>query len=96
MGIRVNVVDSTTSLPVSVGDLKVTATDGGYVETVEIDPRFPNAPIFIVEDRAGTYTVKITGTGYAPWQDRVRVRMANRCHVQQTVLVARMQRLGTT
>jgi len=68
--------------------------DGNYKDSVAAPgnrPDLDNAPLFAAAERAGTYRVTVTKTGFAPWiQNDVRVT-ANECHVNTVTLTALLQ-----
>ena len=62
-----------------LSNVTVTATEGSFTETVNVNPGASTASL--VYERAGTYHVEVTAPGYAPWtMSNVRVEEDD-CHV---------------
>ncbi len=57
----------------------VTATDGDYIE--ELDPLANTHTFEGAYERTGTYTITVTGEGYAPYVSDPIVVAADECHV---------------
>lgn len=92
-GIRVDVVDSVSGSSVVGAEGRVVATAGTYADTATFAATGALGPLFVVDDRPGTYRVRVTATGFAPWeQAAVRVTNENKCHVKTVMVVARLQR----
>ena len=72
-------------------------TDGGYRETMEVRERDDHHLLEGADERAGTYDIEITASGYQSWKRTgVEVRPDDSgCHVVQVRLDAGMVRLGT-
>ena len=77
VGIVVSVSDVTTANVLSNG-ITVTATDGDYVEELELLPQ--TNKFYGAYERAGSYTITVSGTGYQPKTTTVTVT-ADECHV---------------
>lgn len=91
MGITVTVVDSTAGSPISSSEVLVIASDGAYADTATSANSLPSRLFFVVEDRRGTYTVKVLVPGYQPWiKEAVEVTQDD-CHVRPVSLTARLQ-----
>ena len=77
-GIEVTLTDITTGGTLGEG-FTVTATDGEYID--ELDYSQGNQYFYGVNERAGTYTISVTGTGYQPYVSNAVTVTADRCHV---------------
>ena len=92
-GLSVYVRNSATSAGIASG-ASVVVHDGLYKDSVAFTANsadLDNFPISAAVERAGTYQVTVTKTGFAPWtQSDVRVT-ANRCHVNTVTLTALLQ-----
>ena len=88
-GITVHVLDATTGLPVSDG-LSGNVQDGSYSEAMMA----LGADLVGAGERAGTYAVTVTATGYTEWTTSDVVVMADECHVIPVGLEARLQAAG--
>jgi hypothetical protein len=84
--LKVVVVNATTAVSLGAG-LTVTATDGTYVD--ELDYVAEVNEFRGADERPGTYTITVTGTGYRPYVSQPVTVTADECHVlTQTVNVA--------
>lgn len=88
-GLTVTVRDSLTNLPITKG-ATVVARDGAYQETLlavfPLDGFFAGA-----DERAGTYQITVTKTGYQTWvRNGVRV-VRGVCHVTPVQVEALLQ-----
>ena len=94
-GMSVVVVDSVSGSPAPLRKVWATAQspwvsgyrDSAFVDSIGAMQFFPMA-----FERAGLYQVSAGAEGYAEWKALVPVRMNDRCHVQTTVITARLQR----
>lgn len=94
-GYRLAVLDDATGEPLNSG-VTVTAKDGDYTETF-VSPQpltsepVPNANVFQgAPERVGTYTLRVTKSGYVPYERTGVVVTANECHVNTVNLEARL------
>ena len=91
--IVVEVVDSVTGEAAASGALGL-ATDGGYTDTLQaygVDEIGRPLSLASRGERVGTYSVRVTQTGYAVWErGNVRIRSEG-CHTSQAELTARLQ-----
>jgi hypothetical protein len=71
-------ITNAQNLPVTTG-IMVTASDGDYVEQLQLDP---TSNVYMgAFERAGTYVITVTGVDYLPYtSESVKVE-ADRCHV---------------
>jgi len=91
-GIRLFVVDSVSGAAVAA-DGHVIASDGAYADTTFFAAARQVPDVYVVEDRPGAYTVRVTAAGYAAWERRdVRVTREDACHVRTMSLTARLAR----
>jgi hypothetical protein len=92
--IVVAVVDSVTGEAAASGALGL-ATDGRYTDTLEVhalDATGRSLSLATRGERVGTYSVRVTQTGYAVWErDNIQIRQQE-CHTNQVNLTARLQR----
>jgi hypothetical protein len=92
-GIAVYVNDSLTNAGIASG-ASLVVREGTYKDSVAAPngrPDLDNSPLFAAGERAGTYQVTVTKTGYAGWvKSNVRVT-ANECHVNTVTLTALLQ-----
>jgi hypothetical protein len=92
-GIAVYVNDSVTHAGIASG-ASLVVRDGSYKDSVAAPdgrPDLNTSPLFAAGERAGTYQVEVTKTGYAVWmKSDVRVT-ANECHVNTVTLTALLQ-----
>jgi len=88
-GITVHVVDATTGLPVSDG-LSGNLQDGSYSEAMMAF----GSDLVGAGERAGTYAVTVTATGYSEWSTSEVVVTADECHVIPVSLEPRLQLAG--
>lgn len=77
-GLEITVTDITTDAILGEG-LTVTATDGNYIEVLDYFDGTKN--FYGADERAGTYTITVTGTGYQPYVSNAVTVTADRCHV---------------
>ena len=77
VGIVVSVSDVATAEVLSDG-ITVTATDGDYAEELELLQQ--TNKFYGAYERAGTYTITVSGAGYQPQTETVTVT-ADECHV---------------
>lgn len=95
---QITLRDSVTNDPIVADSIVVITTDGAYADTIRLSmPVLVSIPqVRVRGERAGTYRVQVTATGYAPWvREGVRV-VDEGCHIRTVDLTARMQRLGST
>ena len=86
--ITVDVRDSASNAIVGRGST-IIARDGAVSDTA--DTRI-DGPFALFFERAGTYTVSVTQTGYQPWS-RTGVQVTKgSCHVNGVALTARLQK----
>lgn len=82
MGVGATVIDTSTGDRVC--NAVVVAKDGTYTETLPAFPVTQDAQVsciyFGLKERAGTYTLKATRSGYAPTEQSLTVP-ADECHV---------------
>ena len=92
-GIAVYVNDSSTNAGIASG-ASLVVREGTYKDSIAAPnarPDLDNSPLFAAGERAGTYQVTVTKTGYAGWvKSNVRVT-ANECHVNTVTLTALLQ-----
>jgi hypothetical protein len=92
-GLAVYVRHSSTSAGIASG-ASLVVSDGSYKDSVAAPNNtadLDNSPLFAATERAGTYQVTVTKTGFVAWmQSNVRVT-ANRCHVNTVTLTALLQ-----
>ena len=92
-GVVVRVTDSVTARPAASGSTLV-IREGTYVDSMSIPAARPDLDELTfggAGERAGTYTVTVTKSGYRPWT-RTGVRVTKgECHVNQVQLEARLQ-----
>lgn len=92
-GLAVYVNDSLTKAG-SASGASLVVRDGNYKDSVAAPGARPDLntfPLFAAGERAGTYQVTVTKTGYAAWvKSDVRVT-ANQCHVNTVTLTALLQ-----
>ena len=95
--VTVHVFDSLSAEPIA-GIYPVVARDGAYADTADIDLLPPptdnntiyHGPFEMAFERAGIYEVEVSPPGYRKWiQTGVEVTQ-DECHVDGTVLNARM------
>jgi hypothetical protein len=94
-GIAVAVRDQATGAP-AAQDAVGTITSGTYSEHMRLIGSDNGAPLVLggADEREGTYTVRITKTGYQPWeQSNVRV-VQGVCHVITTEILATLVPTG--
>ena len=94
--LAVYVKDAVTGAGVASG-ASLVAREGSYKDSVaapEGRPDLDNSPLYAAAERAGTYQLTVTKTGYGAWtQSNVRVT-ANECHVNTATLTALLQPTG--
>jgi len=84
--LKVIVVNAATAATLGAG-ITVTATDGTYID--ELDYVAEVNEFRGADERAGTYIVTVTGTGYDPYVSQPVTVTEDECHVlTQTVNVA--------
>jgi hypothetical protein len=92
-GLAVYVENSITGVGIASG-ASLVAQEGAYKDSVAAPDGRPDidaSPLLAAAERAGTYQVTVTKTGYTPWtQSNVRVT-ANVCHVNTVTLTALLQ-----
>jgi hypothetical protein len=95
-GLAVYVKNSLSGAGIASG-ASLVVREGTFKDSVAAPssrPDLDNAPLFAAAERAGTYQVTVTKTGYAAWvQSNVRVT-ANECHVNTVTLTALLQPAG--
>ena len=88
-GLNVVVLDATSGQPLVEG-VEVKAVEGTYLETLELTPgleySFKGAG-----ERAGTYIVTVTKTGYQTYTSSPIVVTRNECHVITQSLTVNLQ-----
>ena len=90
-GLIVRVLDDATGAPAAHG-ATASAVDDEHQETLRNpSPDDPAAELLYgADEREGTYTVRVTKSGYLDWvRERVRVT-ADECHVRTVTLDARL------
>lgn len=91
-GLRVNVFDDATGSPVMTAG-KVTIDEGSYHEESTGLLYNGNPPTYMLAmERAGTYTVTVVVDGYQRWQRTNVVVRRDQCHVELTLVAARLLR----
>jgi hypothetical protein len=92
-GIAVFVNDSLTNAATAAG-ASLVVREGSYKDSVAAPadrPDLNGSPLDAAGERAGTYQVTVTKTGYAPWlKSNVQVT-ADVCHVHTVTLTARLK-----
>ena len=89
-GITVDVRDSVSNALVGRNAL-IIAREGAVADT-STDTPISDGPFSLVFERAGTYTVSVTKTGYQPWT-KAGVQVTNgTCHVNAVALTAKLQK----
>ncbi|WP_353777395.1 carboxypeptidase-like regulatory domain-containing protein [Winogradskyella sp. 3972H.M.0a.05] len=82
-GLDVTIIDSSTNAEITE-DITVTAIDGTYQEPLM---RVDNSGRFFgAGERAGNYTIEVTGEGYQTFTSEVIEVTADQCHVIPQVL----------
>ena len=89
-GITVDVRDAVTNAQVGRGSI-VVAREGAVADTATDTP-LGNGPYSLVFERAGTYTVSVTQSGYQPWTQSGVVVTKGTCHVNGVAVTARLQK----
>lgn len=95
-GLAVYVKNSLTSAGIASG-ASLVVREGTFKDSVEAPsgrPDLDNSPIFAAAERAGTYQVTVTKTGYAAWVQSNVLVTANECHVNTVTLTALLQPTG--
>jgi hypothetical protein len=91
--VAVYVKNSATGAGIASG-ASLVVRDGNYQDSVAAPnnrPDLDNSPLNAAAERAGTYQVTVTKTGFAAWmQSNVGVT-ANECHVNTVTLTALLQ-----
>lgn len=91
-GLVVTVRDSATGIAAGNG-ATVVAQDGTYIDTLIFIPT--DSLVFQgARERPGTYSIRITKNGYAPWTREGIVVRAGSCHVITVAIEALLQRLS--
>jgi hypothetical protein len=88
-GITVDVRDSVTNALVGSGSI-VVVREGAFVETAT--GTSGAGPYPLVFERAGTYTVSVTQSGYQPWTKSGVQVTKDKCHVNGVAVTARLQK----
>lgn len=86
--LKVVVVNAATAVSLGAG-LTVTATDGTYIDQLDYIPEvgeFRGA-----DERTGTYTITVTGTGYQPYASQPITVTEDECHVITQTVNVRLQ-----
>ena len=87
-GLRITVRDAQTGAPAGFG-ARVTATSGSYGEDLAA---FTDSLTFVgATERAGTYDILVSRTGYQSWTRQGVVVRPGRCHVDAQAIEARIQ-----
>ena len=78
-GLNVTVINSQTNAPITE-DVTVSAQDGNYQETLEY---FPGGEFVFsgAYERAGTYFITVTKTGFQPFNSQAITVTRDECHV---------------
>ena len=92
IGLTVQVRDSVTNQPIGSGTIG-TARDGAYTETLSSYPGGDDLTFYGAVERAGSYFVNVTRTGYQPWQRADVTVSSGTCHVIPVQVQARLQRI---
>ena len=89
-GITVDVRDSVSNALVGRGS-RIIAREGAVADT-STDTPVSDGPFSLVYERAGTYALSVTQTGYQPWT-RAGVQVTKgTCHVNSVAVTARLQK----
>jgi hypothetical protein len=89
-GITVDVRDSISNTLVGRGS-RIIAREGAVADTSH-ETLFGDGPYGLVYERAGTYTLSVTQTGFQPWtMTGVQVTKGS-CHVNGVAVTARLQK----
>ena len=89
--VAVYVKDSVTNAGTASG-ASLVVREGSYEDSVAAPVGMDNSPLGAAVERAGTYQVTVTKTGYATWvKSNVRVTK-DLCHVNTVTLTALLQR----
>jgi hypothetical protein len=83
-GLVLSVIDSTTGQPIASPSI-VAARAGLYADTARI---FVAPTYYFLYERAGTYIVTVTHSGFQPWRRDGVIVVADRCHVQTVRMTA--------
>lgn len=88
-GLNVIVLDASTGNPI-FQDIEVKAVDGTYQEILELVPS--SEYVFVgAGERAGTYIITITKTGYQTYTSAPIVLTRDECHVIPQSLTVNLQ-----
>lgn len=91
-GLTVTVRDSVSGLPAGQGSV-VVARDGTYEETLQ-EILVDELTFVGAVERAGTYRVTVTRSGYQAWVREGVVVGAGFCHVTPALVEVRLQRVS--
>ena len=92
-GLTVKVRDSITDVPAG-RQATVVAQDGSYHETLQFLGAISSTDsltFFGAAERAGTYQITVTKSGYQTWTRAGVNVVADACHVHPAVVEARLQ-----
>jgi hypothetical protein len=86
-GIRASIRDSTTGAGITA-DTRGVVREGTFVDSLE---SFQDSTLYWDRERAGTYRLEVSATGYQDWARDGIVVLDEGCHVKQVHVVARMK-----
>ena len=91
-GLLVVVADSTTSSGVTADSVTVQASDGDLLDSVRVSSAHAFEGVGLALNRAGTYVVDVSASGYEPWgAEGIEVTAARPCGVNTVELNARLR-----
>ena len=95
--ISLTIQDSVTAARFPFSSVLVVASDGTYRDSsrvATIDATNASFGVGLAYERAGTYAIDVTASGYAPWRMSgiVVTKADNGCHVQGQSIVARLKK----
>ena len=88
--VTVDVRDSISNALIGKGS-RIIAREGAFADTAQLSA-FSDGPYGLAFERAGTYILSVTQTGYQPWT-RIGVQVTKgSCHVNGVAVTARLQK----
>ena len=88
-GLNVVVLDATTGNPI-FQDIEVKATDGSYNEILELIPGLEYS-FAGAGERAGTYIITVTKSGYQTYTSELTIITRDECHVIPQSITVNLQ-----
>lgn len=83
-GIRLHLIDATTSAPIVSDEVEMVAREGSYADTAR------SGSNQLAHERAGVYEVEVKAAGYLPWDTSGVVVTEGRCHVRTVDVTAEL------